>query len=193
MAKELRLNQRIRYGSAINHDKGLFRARSRKMDMPRDQLFAGARFALYQHGAGHGHRATGALENIAHGRTFSDDVAQGHGLVNKARQHLVAAPQFMPFTGARHDQEQLVLVKGFFEIVGGPFFYRGHCGFYGGVGGHHDDVHVRVQGLGVTQQFQAVHARHLHVRQQHVVWVVAQGLERFHGVGARTHLIAGLT
>src|SRR6202022_3828592 len=73
VAEELRLEQRVDDGGAVDGDEGLLRSRV-AVDHAGDQLLAGAALALDQDGGAGGGHAAHVLEELLHRRGGADDV-----------------------------------------------------------------------------------------------------------------------
>ncbi len=77
---------------------------------------------------------------------------------------------------------QGVGLEGLDQVVHRPYFHGLHGGFYGGVGGHHQHLKIRLDDLGFFQYRHAVHTRHLDVQKHEM----KRGCrDFFQGFGAR--------
>ena len=72
MAEQLRLEQRLREGGAVDLDQRLFPARRKVMQARGDELFAGAALADHEHGLHELGRARDVLEHGREGRRLAN-------------------------------------------------------------------------------------------------------------------------
>ena len=98
-------------------------------------------------------------------------------------QHMLPLPVHRP-AGALQGGGKLLLGTGLEQVFHHPGF-DGLLGILKGiVPGEDDGLQLRVQGHGPLHQFQAVHARHAHIRQEDVRHVVGHAVQGGQGIGA---------
>ena len=144
-----------------------------------DELFSAARLAGDQHRGARLRESPDRAEDLLHRRRLAEDL--GRGRVRLERCALALA-----FLERAPDQfDRLVDVERLGKVFVGAALEGGDRGLQIGIGGHHDDRHLRVLPLHALQQLQAGGTRHADVRHQDLRRVVLQGIERFLRRGER--------
>ena len=168
------------------------RARAVVMEGLGDQLLAGAAFASNEHGRLEwGNHRDGAQRGLHFG-SAPDDVFETEADTDLGAQRLDLTYQRRGLHGAFDDEQQLVDVKWFGDIVEGAELHGGDRGFHRLGGGKHDDLRGRRVFLDLLQDLEAVEARHQDVEQDDIERPLLDQLERLDARGSQEGLVAVL-
>src|SRR5579885_1047100 len=148
VAEELALEQRLRERGAVLHDEGPAAPRPALMNGARQELLAGARLALEEHGHAAPARALDEEQRLAHARRGGDErLAVGaDGGQGRSRPLLQRGEQALPEDVAEGDLEPGEVAGLLVEVIGGPELHHGDRQRLGALGG--DGDHGRAGGAG---------------------------------------------
>ena len=156
VAEQLAFDQLFRNGGAVDLDEGRAPAPAQRVDRPRDQLFAGAVFAVNQHAAvgrrGHGD----LLAELPHGIALAN-----HGLVSidlRAQGAVLRFERALP-EGVADDQHRPVVLKRLFEKVERAELDAAHGGLDVAVTRDQHDLGIDLAFAQPGERRQTVHAR----------------------------------
>jgi hypothetical protein len=151
---------------------------ARDVERARDELLADAGLAGDEHGRVRRRDAEHAVEQLAHRGRAADDVLEAVALAELLREHRHLAEEAPLLERLRDAEEDLVLLERLRQEVVRPAADRLDGGRDGPVRGHHDDLRVRRDLLGVLQDLHPVDRRHAQVGEDHVEGLVLQALDR---------------
>ena len=167
VTEELRLEQGLGQGGAVDLDEGLVASRAVAVQGLGDQLLAGARLPGDEHRRLGGGDVADHLEEFLHGRRSADDGGVECrpllGCLLPAGRHLAVVHR------AQQRQAQPVEVERLGEVVVGPLAHGLDGVLHRRVGGHDDHRQARLHGVDAAEGLVAVHARHAHVHEHRVV------------------------
>ena len=164
-------------GAGVDRDEGLVAAWRVGVDGLGDQLFAGAAFALDQDRRAAGRDLRDEVEEAQHVVAFADDVVEGVALLEGALE-----VDDLLFGGGAADGgadvgEQLLVVPGLLDEVGGARADGVDHIPYSPVGGDHDDRQLRRDALDAGQKVDAAFAGQSEIEQQKVVGAAGEHVE----------------
>ena len=187
VAEQFALQQLRRNRSGVQRDERLARTRRLVVQRMRDQFLAGAGLAGDQHRQRRLRQAADRAEQRAHRRRVADQLGRGRGIAV-----LCGLGGFFRIRqGARGQRHGIVQVERL-----GQEFMRAAAERTGGAGDvgvrrHHDHRQLRVRGLQLVQQHQAVVAGHAHIGEQQVGRTTrTQGLQGGGGAVETVHRVA---
>src|SRR3989442_4564465 len=163
--EQLRLDQLLGDGGAVDLDERLLGARALAVDLPGHELLAGAALSRDQHG---GVRRRGPRDGLAHplrGPRLADEPQAGFDLVAQADVFLAKA---LAFDGVAQGGEDALGLEGFLQEIVGAFVNRLDGGRNVAVSRNHQDRGVGVLRAYGLERLQPVHLRHLDVEKDGV-------------------------
>ena len=163
-----------RQGAAVDRDEHLVRARGVGVDGLGDQLLAGAGFARDQNGGAAGSHLGHQIQDAHHTLAAADDVGEAVALLEGALELGVLALQAMPGDDPFDLQQQLVVLPGLLEVIGGAGLERVHGHLSRSVGGDQEDGQFDVALPDLAEHLHARAVGH-HQIEQHQVVVAIQG------------------
>jgi hypothetical protein len=189
VSEELALEQRLGQGDAVDRDKGLRAAVTRRVEAAGCHLLACARFPGEKHiGVGPGH-AVQQANHLAHRVALPHQRPAGPGFAARAlRTPLglrVAVRQ-----GAADAVGELRSLDGLCQVVECPGFDSLNGRLDGAIGGDDDHRCAVVVLHGRPQDAHAVEARHLQVGENHVGLMLGQEIDDVLGMSRRHHMVA---
>jgi len=168
MAEKFRFEHARSERHAVDRDEGGVFARRGVVDGLGHELLAGTGFTGDEHrgagGRGPGHH----LQHPLHGLAPAHDVFRGEAVLERLAQHHVFALGRGEPGGLLHGEQQFVVGEGFGDVVEGAQAHGFHRALDAAEGGHDDDRDVGIIAFGVFEDLLPGHARHLHVRDDHV-------------------------
>src|ERR1700682_523114 len=159
MPEQLRLQQVLRHGAAVDGDERLVAARAATMDGARQQLLAGAALAGDQHARIRSRDHVRLRELLLHAGAAGDDL-RAPVLIRGAE---AGDPQRL-----LHLVEELLFVDRLGEKAERAHLRRLHRIRNGAVGGEDDDLQSRPAVLQLLEQPDAVHLVHAQVRDDQI-------------------------
>ncbi len=169
--------------AGVDGDKRLVAARGVGVDGLGDQLFAGAAFALDEHGGAAGRDLRDEVEEPEHGFAFADDVLEGVALLEGALELDDLLLGLVVADGGADVGEQLFVVPGLLdEVCGAGADGVDHVADRA-VGGDHDDRQIGDEALDARQEVDAAFAGQGEIEQQQVVGVAREQIEAGAAVG----------
>ncbi|OPY04690.1 MAG: hypothetical protein A4E67_02271 [Syntrophaceae bacterium PtaB.Bin038] len=169
VAEELALQQRLGQRPAVDGDQRPRRPRAQVVDETGEEFLPRAALPADEHGGpARGDPSRQIHEAFHLGAAEDDLVGRDPFFLQAPAHHLVLPQQDAPLRDAVDVQQELVEIDGLRHVVDGPRLHGLDGRLDRAVGGHHDDVELRVELLHLLQHLQAVHARHLVVHQQEV-------------------------
>ena len=138
------------------------------MDRFGDQLLAGAAFALQQHGGAAGRDLRDQVEDAQHGVALADDVLEVVALLEGALELDDLFFGAAAADGGAHVGQQLLVVPGLLDEVGGARLHGVDGVLHRAVGGDHDDRQLGVALANVLQHLDAIAVGHGEVEQHQV-------------------------
>src|SRR5580693_7393650 len=141
-----------------------------------DNFFAGAAFALQQHGGAAVGNLGDEVEDFQHGLALAHDVFEVVALLESALELDVFLFSAAPSDGGAHISHQLFVVPGFLDEVGGAGLHGTHRVLHRAVGGDHDDREAGFVGTNLGQNIHAVAAGQGEVEQDQVEGLFADAL-----------------
>jgi len=164
VAEQVRLEQVRREAARVHRDEGSIGSRRVRVDGPRDQFLAGAALPFDQDRRPARRRLDDQVEHSAHRRALADDVVEAVvALLQVLPERPVLGDEPPALDGVPQDEQDLVVLERFGDVVEGAALHGVDGGVDRRVGGDHDDGHVVVDLLQFVQDGKAVHARHHHV------------------------------
>ena len=177
VAEELRLEERLGEGAAVQGHEGMALARAAGVEGAGHQLLAGAALAGDEHrGGAVGHRVDHP-RHLAHGRGVAHQplARDALALAQGALQLPVAIEERLALGRLGHRaRHQLDVVEGLGQVVVGAGPDRRQGRLDGGVPGHHDDLDLGPAVLHRVEQLQAGELRHLDVEEGDVEVLLGQ-------------------
>ena len=139
MTEQLRLQQRLGDGGAIDADKRLVGARAGAVNGACDHFLAGAAFPGDQDGRVVRRDPRDERQRLPHRATGDDQspLRRPDGQLRPEPRDL--QPQPLALLGLAQRQDDFVGAEGLGEIVVGTLFHRGNGRVFAAVGTHHDD------------------------------------------------------
>ena len=178
MAEQLGFHQVLGDRRHVQRDEWRGCARAVAMQGMGDQLLAGTRFAVDQHGdVGMAEAADGA-EYLLHRRRLADDLRRAR-LVRRQLQALLLLGVLV---GALDQGDRLVDVERLGQVFEGAALVGGHRAVEVGMRGHDDHRQARMQFADLRQQVEAAGAGHADIGDDHVRLLPAEAAD--HAVGA---------
>ena len=132
-----------RHRAGIDRNKGAIAPRRVQVNGFGDQFFAGPALALQKNGGAAGRHLRHQVENLQHGLALAHDVFKVVALLQRALELNVFLFRAMAGHGGANIGQQLLVVPGLLDEVGGPGLHRLHRIFHCAVGGDHDDRQLR--------------------------------------------------
>jgi hypothetical protein len=130
VSEQLALHQGLRQGPAVYRHEGLVAARAGGVDLARDQLLAGAAFAVDQHGGvGRLGRLLGVLQGLPEGGGAADDPVHRELARHFALQYLHPQAQGAGLQGARNGAADFVHVERLGHEIHAPDLMDSTTGF----------------------------------------------------------------
>src|SRR3569832_15859 len=163
MAEQLRVQQVLGQGAAVDGHEGAIAAVADAMEGARQDFLAGAGFPGDEHRQLPVPDAFHDLQDAGHARTAGNDVAEPVAAQQLAPQPGDFLAQRTAFQHLADAQSQLVRVDRLGQVVVGAQAHGLHRGFDGSVGGHHDAFSRVGDILEIRQQGQAVFRPDPHV------------------------------
>ena len=187
MPEELRFQQGLGKGGAVDRNERFRCVGRAEVDLPGHQLFAGSAFPTNDDVRSRPRHLTHQLEDLHHGRVPAHEpgVFIAFGLLSAAD----GGPGLPILEDSGQEALEVVKIQGFDEEIHGPL---PHGGCHRGkilIGRHHDDVEVRGPLPQESEQLQAVHPGHLEVDQGNRRRGLRQPLEGFLRVRCRAHFL----
>jgi hypothetical protein len=185
--EQFRLDQGIGNRCTVEADHRRIAAGALVVQGPGDQLLAGPGFPQHQDGRLGGGDLADALEQLSHQVAAADHAGDRIVAGQLGAKHRILADDPVLLLHPLHGQQQLVLVEGAGDEVGGAELHGVHCGPQAGVIGHDDHRDA----AGVADQVRSQAALQTQVDEDHPEVVQLQGT----GLGQRPCLLdlAGMT
>jgi len=177
VAEELRLQEGLRDGGAVDLHKGPLPAGAVEVDGPGDHLLARSRFAgdedcgLRRGDLGY------RFQEPHHGRGVADEVPAVEAAPQTFLQEGVFLPEAAVFHGPLHLQAQLVEIERFGQIVVGPFLDGLHGSLHGGEGRHDHHGNGGIDLLDTDQGLQAGDLQHPDIHEDQIEGRLADRLD----------------
>ncbi|GBD29002.1 hypothetical protein HRbin32_00086 [bacterium HR32] len=180
VSEQLRLQERLRDGAAVDGHEGSVGPRALVVDGPGEDLLARARLPVDEDRGVRGRHRRGHPQHLLHLRGRAHDALELEARPQLLVQLAVLLPELLVLQGAADLDHQLVLLEGLGDVVEGAVPHRLHGHLQGGVPG--DDHHHRARVLppDLPQDLHAVLLRDPHV-QQHQVELPGAGLAQARG------------
>ena len=163
MTEQLRLEEVLRDGGAIDDHEGSSLAGAVEVDGPGEQLFPGAALALQQHRRVRPRNPRRNFDRILHTARFRDHAREGEALRNCLAEVPVFAPERGEVERLAQRDAKLFARERLGQVVGRSAFYRFDRRADRAVRRQHQDRQIRLDRLETGKQLHAVAARHLHV------------------------------
>ncbi len=138
MSKQLRIEQILRQGAAVDGHKWLLRSAAGGMQRIGYHLFAGTGFTGDEHRNIPIPNALHHIQNLLHRLTGGDDRFEFFAPIKRQMQPLHLLPQRLALKHLIDPQHQFTGVDRFGQIVIGAQSHRLDRRFNAAVGGHHD-------------------------------------------------------
>src|SRR4029079_3217544 len=164
--EELRLDELLGDGRAVDLDERPVRARRAAVDLARHELLAGAGLALDQDGRLRRRGEVDLAAQLLHRRRLADDLVVALDAV--AQLDVLFLELLLPH-GVAHREEELVAVERLLQEVEGAALRALDRGGDVAVARDHDHRRGHALGLEVLQDFDAVEHRHFDVEEDGVV------------------------
>ncbi|HEY4056179.1 MAG TPA: hypothetical protein VGM39_06195 [Kofleriaceae bacterium] len=168
VAEQFGLEQRFRYGAAVDGDERFLAARTAIVNEARDELFAGSTLARDEHRRrmpGDFAREVDGTEQ--RGASPNDGTAAPH-----ARELLLEAldlgAQLLAFRRLPNAQDELFSAERLLDVVVGAALHRGDRRVGVAVGAHGDHEAAAVLGFVPLEKLQAAHRRHAEVAEDEI-------------------------
>ncbi len=190
MAEELGLQQVVRNRAAVDRHERALGAAAAVVDRLRDELLAGAALAGDEHvGIGVGD----AVDHVVHAAdavALADQLAAAEHALEAALEHGVLLAHAQLVHGPLDREQEVVVVEGLDDVVGGAGAQRLDCALDRGEAGHQDDRRVLVALAQRADDVDAAHVGQPQVADDEVEVLVARAVE---AVGAAADELAGVT
>ena len=183
VAEDLALEQRLGDGRAVDRHEGLRGALAELMDGLRHHLLAGARLAPDQHGRRRRRRLFDDPVDLADGRRVADDAAEAAVLAQLPAQDAHLAQRLLALRGLLQEDLQTLRIDRLGQIVVSAFLDGFDGGFDGALRGQQNDGDVAHLIAQRAQQLQAVHPRHVDIRDDDARTEGGDALQRLLAVG----------
>ncbi|MNQ86160.1 hypothetical protein D3C85_1013460 [compost metagenome] len=189
VAEQLGLEQLLGDGRAVECDKGLVGPRPEVVQATRDQFLAATGFAANQHVD----RQCCQVQNLPTQGLQTPRHAEQRGIqfgavVRLLVQRAVLQNQPALVEGAAQAAEQGFRAEGFFEEIVGTVAHGFDGHRYIAVTGQQDHRQIGIPALHLGQQFQAGHAGHAHIAENHPGKMPGQLRQAFIGAAEQLHL-----
>ena len=161
--EQFRLEQILRQRAAIDGDERMMLAVAVEVQPTRDQLLAGAAFALDQHGAVGVGDLVDEVVNELHFSARADDVFEAIPVLEFLAEVNVLAQRRLVIERALHRHLQLVDLKRLRHVIIRAHLHRLDRGLHRGVGRDQNDGGLPVMLADVTQDIEARHRFHFNV------------------------------
>ena len=154
------------------------------------EFFSCAMLPTDEHSAVCWSDALDMLEDFKNFWILSDDVGKGISVDQFSFEPRIFLHEPLFFDGTPHAQNQLIIGKGFGEVIKGAQFHScksvGHCG----VGGHNDYVGAVIHAASFLEDLHTVHIPETEVQQQHVKIILLQKTQPLTALQAVLHVVA---
>ena len=161
------------------------------MEGARDQLLAGAAFAVDQNRGPARRRLHDQVEDLLHPRAAADDLAEPVGMMLQVlAQHAILGDQAALREGVAHDGEHFVVLERLGDVVKRATLHRRDGALDRRERGNHQHRQVVVDLLQLVERGHAVHARHHDVDDRGVEGARAGELEALGGIGREANGMA---
>ena len=192
VAEELRLEQRFGNRGAVHLDEGHVALRASRVNGARDELFAGAGLAGYQHRAlGFGDEL-GLADHVLHRAAAPDDAVMVELFVALVQQVSLVRAQTLMLERPPHDHEQLVDLERFLQVVERAQLHRFDSALDCRVRRHHQNLRTlgfRRCGDELPDEIEACRVRHQVVDDQHVDAPLGQRALRLANAAGLEHVV----
>ena len=190
MTEQLRLEQRLGDGGAVDDDERPVGAGPRIVNRARHQLLARARLALDQHRRVEARHAGHQLVDGDDLRRVADEAVGVEALAQLAAVALVVARQPLDLEDAAHGPLDLVEAEGFAEIVVGAAADRLDRRVHRRERREDQHGRRRVESDQPREHREPVGLRHAQIHQRHVEDLALGERDRLAAAAGRTHAIA---
>ena len=190
VAEQLRLEQRLRHGAAVERHHRLVAPQRVEVDGLRDQPLAGARFAGQQDRAVGARDGLDHLEDVEHRLAAADDVRELMRQPERPLEQDVLLAQLAVLDLLAHLHLEQVDVERLAQVVAGAQPHRFDGGFGRRERRDHDAEDVLVDLLGRPQHVHAAHVGHLDVGDQQIDRLALERLDGGAAVLGEQHLVA---
>src|SRR6267142_3810264 len=163
VAEQLALQERFRDGGTVDREKGARRARGVVVNGAGDQLLAGARLSVDEHGRRARRHLPDHAEDVLHLAVVADDVGEREAIDELLDERQVLAEQAGLLQGPAHRQDHRVPGQWLRQVVEGPVLHRPHGRVDGPVRRHDDDDGLRRHPQSLLEQTDAVHPGELEI------------------------------
>ncbi len=178
VAEKLAFEESFRNRGAVYGKEGVVLSRAVVVDALCEELFSRTAFSVDEHGGVGGRHLSHDGKKGVHAAVIADDIVEVKLVEKLVLEHQVVLEQLHLIHRIIHDQQELVLFQGLFEVVECAQL----CRLYGGgdraVGGHHDHVAGAVLRLYLFQYLGAFDIGQPEVRQHHLEGAVLDELKR---------------
>ena len=178
IAEKLTFEESFRNRGAVYGEKGVILSRTVVMDALCEKLFSRTAFSINEHGGVGGRHLSHDSKKGAHAAVIADNIVEVKLVKKLVLEHQVVLEQLHLIDRVIHDQQELVLFQGLFEVVECAQFCRLYSRGDRAVGGHHDHVAGTVLRLHLFQYLGAFHIGQPEVRQHHLEGAVLGELQR---------------
>ena len=169
MPEQSGFQQIFRQRSAVDSHERMVYAGRIGMNRFGDQFLAGPGFAGNQDGGATGGHLGDKVEHLHHALALADNGGEAVALFQRPLQLRVLIGQALPGDYPRDFDQQLFVIPGFGQIVGGAQLHGLHGRFHRTVGGDHEHRGVPVTLPQVTQHFHAGFIGHHQIQQHQIV------------------------
>src|SRR6266487_4547918 len=192
VTEQLRLEQRLGNGGAIDADKRLGGARAGAVNGAGDHFLSGATLPGDQDGRVVLGDACDERQRLPHRAALDDQspLRRPGGQLCLESRHLL--PQPLALLRFAQRQDDFVGTEWLGEIVVGTLFHRGNGRVFAAIGAHHDDEGAAAALAIIAQEGQAIHLGHAHVAQHEVERLSDRPVERSAAVLFGRYGIAGV-
>ena len=160
------------------------------MEGPRQELLADARLAVDQHGGVQLGHLLQHRQDLEHLGALRHQVRQGEPLLVPSQRLPALGAQLAELERPPQDQQDLVRLERLDQVVLGPQPGGLDRGADGAVGRHHHHADLRVLGLQLADDLDAVHARQPLVGQREVDVLALEEVQRLLAAGSGQDLEA---
>src|ERR1700683_338715 len=165
------------HGASIYRYERTVVARRIQMQGFGDDFFAGAAFALQEHGGTAVGHLGNEIEDLQHHFALAHDVLEVVALLEGALQLDVFFFGATPAHGGAHVGEKLFVVPGLLDEVGGARLHGAHGVFHRAVGRDHDDWQAGFEGMNFGENLHAIAAGQGEIEQDQVERLFADALQ----------------
>ena len=182
MAEQLGLQQILRNAAAIDCHEGQLGLRAVIMDRPRDELLAGPAFTQQEDVGRRIPDLADRREDPEHVLVPGDHVAEVDRIVRVPLKRSLFLLESLRIQGLPDEALEVIDVEILLDIVVGPLFHRAHRGFTRRISRNQDHEGPRRQFLDGFEKLEAVHFRHLQVRQDEIEVFLPAPVQALHAV-----------